>query len=255
MTWSAWLTSAFGLLAGGAVTALAVVLVRFNLKRLHIARAAARATSEQLEQIYRTVEACGTEDCQGFVLAWTNETLDDSSCEVTIPAHLTDFPWAGRSIGVRVERDVQFHFLGGAGQGIRLLGRKYRPVAVPRIRLKSGKARNQFDPKRYLKGNPLLRETLWTVCPRYPDDLLSYLLCAATASFEFEPINQGRIGTSAAWVQDPEHQQCDQCRKRMTLIIQLPGTLLHKKEFQRGTFYFFGCKSHPDRTATVAQFT
>lgn len=255
MTWVAWVKTAFGVLAAGAVTALAIVLIRFNRKRLHIIRAAASATSEQLEEIYRTVEACGTEDSQGFVLGWTNETVDDSACEVSIPAQLTDFPWAGRSIGVEAQREVRFHFVDSRGRGIRLLGRKYRPVAVPRIRLKSGKTRNQFDPKRCLKRNPLLREKLLAVCPRYPDDLLPYLLCAGRSSFEFEPIDQGRIGTTAAWVQDPEPQHCDRCRKRMMLIMQLPGTLLHKKAFHRGTFYLFGCKDHPDRTATVAQFT
>jgi len=255
MPWPAWLKIAFGVGAAGMIAAPAIVLIRFNRKRLHIIRAAESATGEQLEQIYRMVEACGTEDCNGFVLGRTNETVGDSSCIVQVPAELGDFPWAGRSIGVEVQRDVQFHFVEGPGQGIRLLGRSYRAVAVPRIRFKSGKTRNKFDPTQYLKDNAALRETLVAVCPEYPDELLSYLLCAGRQSFEFEPIDQGRIGTSAAWVQDPEFQYCDQCRTRMTLIIQLPGTLVHEKAFHSGTFYFFGCRDHPDRTATVAQFT
>jgi len=106
-----------------------------------------------------------------------------------------------------------------------------------------------------VKDSPLLRERLLAVCSKYPDGLLSYLLCAGRDSFEFEPVCQGRIGTSAAWVQGPAFQYCDRCKKRMLLIVQLPGTLLHRKALHGATFYFFGCKDHPDRTATVSRFT
>jgi hypothetical protein len=159
------------------------------------------------------------------------------------------------SIAIEVGRDVQFRFLDASVQGTQLLGLKYRPVAVPRLTLKSGETRNQFAPSQYLKGNEELREKLKRICPSYPLELLSYLLCAGRESFEFEPFDQGRIGTSAAWIQDPEFQYCDQCNKRMVLILQVPGALLDKKAYNPGTFYLFGCKNHPDRTRAVNQFT
>jgi hypothetical protein len=126
---------------------------------------------------------------------------------------------------------------------------------VPRTRLKSGKLRNLFSPKRYLSGTPELTRALREVCPAHPGELLCYLLCVGQESFEFEPIDQARVGTVPAWVQDAEWPTCPQCRRRMSVILQIPGTLLWPKPSPRGTFYWFGCKRHPERTETVAQFT
>jgi hypothetical protein len=247
-----------GVVGLSIVSWLGFAIVRFNLRRLRVIRAAAAATGEQLEEIYRLVEAGGSERANGFVLGRLNETADDASCRVAIPSELAEFPWAGMSVAVDVNTDVRFRFLNNtsnnSGEKTQLLGQRYRPVSVPRVQLKSGKIRNQFFPSRHLKGNKKLREKLASICADDPAGLLSYLLCAGRAGFVFEPIDQGRIGTSAAWVQDPEFQYCDQCNNRMALILQLPGTLLHKK-LHRGTFYFFGCKRHADRTRTVAQFT
>lgn len=234
---------------------LGFVLLRFNLKRLRIIRAAAGATSEQLEEIYRLIETGGSEKANGFVLGRLNVAAEDTSCIVAIPGEVEGFPWAGMSVAIDVGKEVRFRLLENSGTRTQLLGRKYRPVAVPRVRLNSGKMRNQFFPSKYVKRSEALRKLLVGICPEYPAELLSYLLCVGGSSFEFEQIDQGRIGTSAAWVQDPKFQYCDQCNKKMALILQLPGTLLHKKALHRGTFYFFGCKKHADRTRTLAQFT
>jgi hypothetical protein len=242
-------------IVGAGVTALALSIVWFNIKRKRIMRAAARATPAELETIYALVEASGSADSTGFVLGRTNTTADDPSCVVEIPATMTDFPWAGRSFHVEAAQDVQFRASETTGSGIRLLGRVYRPVAVPREKLASGKERNRFNPRLYVRSSSILRDSLVRICPEHPEDLLSYLLCAGQDSFEFEPINQARIGTSAAWIQDPEFQYCDQCRKRMILVLQIPGTLVHRKAFHSATFYLLGCKSHPDRTASVKQYS
>jgi hypothetical protein len=237
-----------------AATAVAVVLVRFNRKRLGIARAAAAATAEQLEGVCRAVDACGTEPPNGYILARTNDVVDDGESVVHLP-RLDGFPWAGRSVAVSVAADVQFRFVDDARGTTRLLGRSYRAVAVPRRRTESGTSRNVFTPSRYLKRSPELRRALETICPAYPAELLSYLLCAGRQSFEFEPIDQARIGATAAWVQDRERHACRVCRKRMKLIVQVPGTLAHRTAFRRATFYFLGCAQHPEETVTVAQFT
>jgi hypothetical protein len=242
------------LLVFALLAKLAVVLVGFNRKRVHIIRAASGATDDQLEEIYKQVEASDSQVSKGWVLARTNAVVEDESCIVRVP-DLPDFPWSGKSIRIEADKSVQFRLNEEKAPHTQLLGRIYTPVAVPRIQLKSGKARNRFDPKQYLKSNAALRDKLATVCPEYPTELLSYLLCAGHQSFEFEPIDQARIGTSAAWVQDPEFQSCGQCKKRLRLILQLPGTLVHKKAFHAGTFYLFGCASHPDQTATIVQYT
>lgn len=92
-------------------------------------------------------------------------------------------------------------------------------------------------------------------CPENPHGLLAYLLCAGRESYEFEPIDQARVGTSPSWVQDPQHQLCPQCQRRMSLILQLPGTLLSHQAYHRGTFFLFGCPTHPTETSSLGQFT
>lgn len=239
-----------------AVAALAVALVRFNRKRLHIARCASSASSAQLEHIYTLVEKLGTVSAVGYVLARTNRLSAETRCLVPVPNELEGFPWAGRVIEAKVSKDVDFQFVQADVVEPTLLGHVYRLVRVPRHQTKgSAKERNTFSPERYVGGSPALVSALEVVCPEYPQELLSYLLCVGRNSFEFEPIDQARIGTGPAWVQDPAHQTCEECKKRMKLVLQLPGTVLSEKAFHRGTFYLFGCVSHPHRTKTIGQFT
>lgn len=236
--------------------ALATSLVRFNRKRLLVLRCAAAATPEQLERIYALVEQTGTVASNGYVLARTNATTTETRCLVPIPEDLAEFPWAGRAVEATVSKQVELALVEAATDKPMLLGRVYRAVRVPRHETRgSAKGRNTFSPDRYVANGPGLPAALKAVCPRYPTELLSYLLCVGRESFEFEPIDQARIGTSAAWVQDPEHPICDECKKRMRLVMQLPGTVLSKKAFHRGTFYLFGCATHPGHTKTLGQFT
>jgi hypothetical protein len=236
--------------------ALAVFIVRFNRKRLLIARCAAAATSDQLERIYTLVERTGAVAANGYVLARTNRSTRESRCLMPVPKDLSEFPWAGKVIEATASREVQFQFVDEAAVEPSFLGRVYRPVLVPRHQTKgAAKERNTFSPAKYVAKSPELREVLETVCGKYSVELLSYLLCVGRASFEFEPIDQARIGTSPAWVQDPEYQTCDQCNKRMCLVLQLPGTVFSELAFHRGTFYLFGCLTHPGQTKTLGQFT
>ena len=250
-----WAGEVFVGLIVTAFAALTFLIIRFNIKRIHIIRAASRATPEQLEGVYRLVEECGTEAPHGFVLGRTNDTVADPSCRIAIPGQFEDFPWAGGTIAVETGTEIRACFTADSVPSTQLLGRKYRVVAVPRIVSRDGKKKSLFAPARLVKLNNTLASSLATICPTYPSELLAYLLSAGLASFEFDGIHQARIGTSPAWIQDPEFPSCEQCRKRMALIVQLPGTLLHKKGFHRGTFYLFGCKEHPDKTQSVTQYT
>lgn len=251
------LLAAIGTVAiSAAILAVAVVVVRFNRKRLYVCRCAEAATPEQLERIYTLVEQTGTVGANGYVLARTNLTTSETRCLVPIPKDPAEFPWGGKVIEATVATEVKFQFVDSAVAAPCLLGHVYRLVQVPRRKIKnSAKERNTFSPGRLAAGSIELSEALGVVCPKYPLELLSYLLCVGRASFEFEPIDQGRIGTSPAWVQDPEHQTCEECNKRMHLVLQLPGTVLSTKAFHRGTFYLFGCLIHPHRTKTLGQFT
>ena len=245
---------AIGLLAAAAIS-FAVVVIRFNRKRRAIVRAATAATESQLEAIYTLVEGSSTLPAAGHVLARTNRRSTAPGCIIPIPEELPGFPWAGRRIEVAVAKEVEYRFIEPAPGAPSLLGKVVRPVRVPRYRTgRAGTTRNAFAPEKYLAACPELRAALAEVCPAYPSELLAYLLCIGGETFEFEPINQARIGTSAAWVQSPEHQNCGECGKRMALILQLPGTAISRKHLHEGTFYLFGCAQHPERTSSVAQF-
>jgi hypothetical protein len=241
--------------AGGLILAFAAVIVFYNWKRVHIARVAANASDEQLESIYKLVEACGSEKPVGCLLARTNRTAQDATCMVSVPGWLEDFPWAGRTIIIEeAAREVSFRFAQDARATTQFLGKAFRAVAVPRNKSKSGKARNVFSPNRYVLSNQALRPALQKICTKYPDELLSYLFNSGAETFEFDPIDQARIGTSPAWVQAAEFQVCSECRRRMALVLQVPGVMI-AKGWASGTFYLFGCKQHPEITKTVVQFT
>lgn len=250
-----WLGMLFGIVVLGGLSALVWVLLRFNLKRRRIARAAATTTDEQLERICGLIEECGSETPLGGILVRTNNSFGDNECVVRLPANIPDFPWAGRAVVIETQPSVGFRFIEASEGPTRFLGRVYRHVRVPRRRLASGKFRNIFSPARYIAANPRLKDALSAVCPEHPESLLAYLLCPGQSGFEFEPIDQARIATSPAWVQDPDTPVCGRCRKRMLPILQLPGSLLRAKGLGRSTFYLFGCKTHPENTETVEQLT
>jgi hypothetical protein len=241
---------------GAAISlALAAALLVFKRKRLHIIRAAASASEAQLDLIYKLVGQCGSHRSRGCVLARTNQRAPSDACMVTLPDWLNRFPWSGRTIAVDAGRDVAFRFTYEPVSQPQFRGKIFQAVGVPRIRPRSGKMRTMYSPQHFVSSSEVLKRALEGVCPRYPVDLLAYLLCSGAETFEFEPINCARIGGRPAWVQDPEFQVCDECNNRMTLIFQVPGTMLAADVYSRGTFYLFGCKRHPERTKTVAQYT
>jgi hypothetical protein len=151
--------------------------------------------------------------------------------------------------------EVAFHFSSTTASEPVLRGRAYRIVPVPRHLTNSGKARNQFSPAKYVTKNLPLLTALTDICPKYPAELLSYLLAAGAETFEFDPVFQVRVGGSPSWVQSAEFPNCDECKERMDMILQIPGALLPGKALPDGTFYFFGCARHPENTKTVSQFS
>jgi hypothetical protein len=235
------------------VVLLAIILIRFNRKRLHIIRCAKAATDQQLEAIYAQIDHLGTETPSCAVLARTNRRSgSDGDWSIRVPSYIE--PWGGRSISAKNDSDVTFCFVSSnAGEPV-LRGHAYRIVPVPRHLTKSGKARNQFSPGKYVASNPQLLLALTEVCPAYPAELLAYLLAGGAETFEFDPMSQARVGGSPSWVQDAEFPVCVECKKRMSLILQLPGAMLPGKKMAEGTFFFFGCARHSDNTKTVAQF-
>jgi hypothetical protein len=151
--------------------------------------------------------------------------------------------------------EVQFHFVMPTVDRITLLGNVYRYVRVPRGRSEraAGVARNWYSPARYVRASAPLLAALVEVCPRYPKHLLEYLLCVGRESFEFEKVDQARVGGTPAWVQRPGAPGCGTCGKPMQLILQIPGPLLGSAAFRSATFYFLGCGAHPEKTRSLRQ--
>ena len=231
---------------------VAVVLIRFNRKRLHIIKRAASATDAQLERVYRAIESKNGEPPTCAVLGRTNRTAPSASAVIPIPEYVR--PWAGKSIVVTNTDKVALSLSDAPATEATIAGKVFRLLQIPRQQTKTGKSRNQFSPKRYIAANAELMAALTDVCPRYPGELLAYLLSAGMDSFEFDPINQARIGGSPSWIQDAEFVNCSHCKKRMGLVLQLPGTLLPGKTNMRATFYLFGCPTHTEQTTTVVQY-
>jgi hypothetical protein len=240
---------------GGVAVILAVVFLNpHNRKRRYIIRCAEDASPEQLEAIYHQIESCGGETPACAILARTNARsggVEDLS--IPVPPYVQ--PWAGRVISAEGGGiDLAFRFSSSRASPAIVRGKQYRIVPVLRQRTKSGKPRNQYSPKKYMSNNPDVLRPLQAVCSRYPAELLGYLLATGCDSFECEPTDQTRIGGSPSWVQDPEFPKCGVCQKSMSMILQLPGSLLPGKPSPEGMFFFFGCATHPEETKTDAQF-
>jgi hypothetical protein len=241
-------------LALAGFTALGVVILRFNLKHRHIARCARAATPDQLDRVYASIEQIGTESPAGYMLVRALRPAPDADCVVPLPNGLEEFPWGGKAVRITCGKDAEFRVVDEPGTEARLGGQTYRLVRVPRVQQKkSGKVRNVFAPERYIAQSPQLLATLREICPESPAELLSYLLMG-NDSFEFDSIDQGRVATSPSWLQGAEWQSCDVCKKRMALILQIPGIMI-TKQLSEGTCYFFGCVSHPEQTRWLTQFS
>jgi hypothetical protein len=233
------------------LAAVVIAIVQFNIKLLHVIRKASAATNAQLERIYIQLEKTGTEPPVCAILGRSNgATTEPGSFSIQVPSFVE--PWGGRIITGDSEMDVTFGFTDAGGHKTMLQGKPHRVISVPRKKTKTGKLQNQFSYSNHLANNRELLSALSDVCPRYPKELLSYLLSPGTESFESG--EQVRIGGSPQWVQEDEYPYCPVCKKRMGLILQLPGSLLPGKPQPEGTFYFFGCREHISETTTVGQF-
>jgi len=123
---------------GLALAFLAVVLIRFNLKRLHVIKRAAAATDAQLERVYRAVESINTEPPTCAVLARTNRTAPSRSAIVPIPEYVQ--PWAGRSIVVTNVDQVELSLSDVAAPEPAIAGKIFRTLAVPRQQTRTARA-------------------------------------------------------------------------------------------------------------------
>lgn len=240
------------LVIAALLSPLALLIVRFSWKRRHIIRCARAATEEQLETIYSLLDCVGPESAPSAVLARTNRNACDNKWLIPVPQVLK--PWGGRVVSADTVPDLSFTVVESAVSEPRLRGKVYRMVPMPPITEEDGQNVSTIL-FRFVREHPQLKSMLDGVCTRYPGELLQYLLCTGAETFELDPMDLVQLGGSPSWVQDEEFPFCEQCQKQMSLILQVPGTLLPGRAIPRGTFFFFGCAAHPEQTKTVGQFT
>jgi len=251
-----WVITGFWTLIGVGVAAvvawLVVAAVQHSRKRHAVEKALAQATPEQISRIVDLAGSIGTEPSVGGVLVETDERASGQTV-ISIPENIHDFPWVGQSVFLTFDPEPAFSLSEESVAHTLICGRVYRYMAVPRIKTKTGKLRNVFDLTRYPKLNPELSSAVAKVCEDYPQATLSAILWNGNLDSP-EPVDQLRIGTSAAWMQEPEWQYCGNCGKRMRLIVQFPGPCTEQKDYRDCTLYFFGCAAHPLETNSVVQF-
>jgi hypothetical protein len=236
------------------LVAVAVAIVRFNIKRRYIAECFARATEQEVEAIFQLIELSSEVPPTACVLCRSKRRGADKTNIITIPSWLASFPWAGRAASIGGDGAVNLREDGSDGSS-QLAGHFLRPLRVPKVQTKSGKARNVYSPKRYIALSPELTDHLSRMCERYPAEMLTYLLCPINESFEYEPLEQIRIAGSPEWAQMAQFPRCRVCAKPLMFIFQFPGMLTAVRNLREATFYVFGCSRHTDEYETVTQFT
>ena len=241
---------------GGIAIAFVVTLLAANARRLLVARAAAAASDDQLAQVYAAVEGDAGAPKQACLLCRSNQSAGNAVQRIAIPPVLHDFPWAGKTAMVTVGTTVELQFTDGELVSETVLaGKTYRPVCAPCRQSPTGEFRNCFSPGRYLADNDLLRQKLSAICPRYPRELLSYLLCIGTENIHYEAVDQARLGGDAAWMRTPDEiAVCPHCAQPLRLILQLPGSVLGDARHHEAMFYWLGCHEHAGHTQLVAQY-
>lgn len=242
------------LLLSLVVVAILIVAIKENFKLRHIANSFKNASEDELNSIYQSIQSKSQVESTAAFLARTNIKDNElNGFKFMVPEFLK--PWGNKSIQINgtENTEIEFTFSEEVYNDYYIKGKKYQLVKVPRFVSKSGKSRNQYSPKILMSKNTELVKALKQVCDKYPIGLLTYLLNVGAESIEDNV--QTRFGGSPEWIQSSSYQNCDICKKRMSLIIQLPGELLPHVVRKNGMFYFFGCEKHIDQTKTSCQFS
>jgi len=220
-----------------AILYFLVFSIQWKRERRLIAKIVASATEVQMEEIARLIESCGTETPTAAFLMATGESTPDKTTLIRLPTNIPQFPWGGRCVTLTNDEGniPSLSFVESDFEGIVCLGKRYRTVGVPKKKTKTGKSKNIYDIERMLSASPQLVAALKELYPKSPQTLLVYLLRTAPA----------QIGGPPGWYQDPEVQKCPKCGRYMSLIVQI--------EDGSAMVYLFGCRAHPDETATLYQ--
>lgn len=252
-----WIVIAVPVAAGLAW--LAVGILRYNLERRTVRSLADAMPPKQRERIFALVEAIGTSPSKGYIGVMRDAPEPSGRLRLRLPDGLADFPWGGMAVDVlAADREapspVEFSL---SSQTVAAQSSDEQPirwVAVPFITAgENERGQSVFSIDRYVRLSRALAGELNELYAKNPQALLAQLLSADGRLSAAEPFDQLRCGVSAAWIQSPRFHKCPTCRRPMRLIIQVPGALLGRR-LAEGSFYHFGCPTHPDQSITEADW-
>lgn len=199
---------------------------------------------KHLNEILDEIEIIGTQTSNALMLVRQLDLCADEKYELTIPEEIDCFG-AGKGVTFKITDDIEPFFT--VASGINQLGKHvFRPVLVPRVKLKNNKEQNIWAENKYLEASSKIRHLMGEIPENYKAEILGKII-GSTIS----------IGGGLSWIQSPEFPNCSVCSKRMTFILQLAGYWFPKKvkfDISCAEIYLFGCKDHPDIIQKVIQF-
>jgi hypothetical protein len=199
---------------------------------------------KHLNEILDEIENIGTQTSNALMLVKQPDLCTDERYGLTISEKI-DSIWSGKSVIFKIVEDIEPLIVDGSG--VNQLGKhKFRPVLVPRIKLKNDKEQNIWAENKYIQSSAKIRHLMSEIPENYQAEMLAKVIGSTVL-----------IGGGLSWIQNPEFPNCSICNKRMTFILQLSGYWFPKNvEFDVGCaeIYLFGCKDHPDVIQKVIQF-
>lgn len=234
---------------------LAITIVKYNLELRAVRIVASALPSGQTDEIFRLIEAIGTVPSKGFVGVMRGAPEPNGELKLLLPEGMPEFPWGGMAMDIRAapkrsELPAEFKIHGQSLEVGEIDVLPIHWIAIPTIEVgKKGRQQGVFSLDRYIRLSPALGRMLGEMYPRDPRALLTQILSVDGLTHSSEPFDQLRSGLAPAWVQTPRFHKCPECHRPMRLILQVPGTLLESR-LAEGTFYHFGCPTHPTKTVT-----
>ena len=233
---------------------LAIVVLRQRGIAQQVRQAIHSAAASDINDVYAAVARTGEGQAHAYILGRTNMKSSLAGNCIGLPQTLDRFPWSGKALYINTANRINAVIENDTDQQTRVGGNIYASIPVPMADNETGQGYPVFSPYKWLDGNHNLLASLRRISPRYPQQVLLYLVTPGEDNYAYEPDHQVRIGGGIAWVQKPEVPICDVCEERMRFILQCPGTLLDGGAEPEAIYYWFGCKTHSDNIQCITQY-
>ena len=203
----------FGVL--GVIVFIALVFfVKWTIEWKKIKIEADRIWKEKKVEIISSIESIGQEKSISALLYTTDKAKNFNNI-LTVPNSINS-PWSGLSIEIKITNKVETKIVKNRIEN-QVAGKSFLAINIPRIQLRNGKRQNVWASSRFLQKSESLNELFKSISKDKQAEALDYLLN-----------DQIRVSGGLEWLQSAEYPYCSQCKKRMNIIFQMPGTLFPK---------------------------